>query len=371
MQSEKRCRKCLLTTRYSRISIDGDGLCTLCREAEVKGHPHIRSSEELKPLRDDLDNTLRTVLGKGDYDCLVGFSGGKDSVGLLYRLKRDYPGLRVLAATVNQYFMNEKARDNIKSLIDLLDIDHIFITPRKSFQLKFYRHLILNRHPGGYKTGMLDMQLTEERKGLCIYCAQVLHGFLTRHAFQNEIPLVLKGYAPGQPLWMFYEEDREKLCGEDTTPPFMYSAPFTEDDRRYCWNPTRIDMSGDWRKRVPRVLAPFHVWDYNTDSIREELRREGLLSGKKSSPVNTNCYLNYLMCHIDYRLEGYMNMLPFVSHLIRHGFMGEKERKEWMNVASQVSFASSFIKPSKLRDVEKALDIDSEEIIHRSKSGDS
>lgn len=363
MSSVKQCGKCLLTTRFSGISIGRDGLCTLCREACASGHPHIRSEAELKPLKDDLDRTLKNVKGNGDYDCIVGFSGGKDSVYLLYRLKRDYPHLRGLAVTINQYFLNEKARANIKSLIDTLDVDHLFITPRKSFQLRFYRHLILHRPPEGYKSGILDLHLKEERKGLCVYCAQTLHGLLTKYAFQNDIPLVLKGYAPGQPLWMFYEEDRTKLCTEDTTPPFMYSAPFTEEDRSCCWNPSRFDMNGREKERIPRVLAPLHVWNYNTDSIREELSREGLLSRKKSSPVDTNCYLNFLMCHIDYRLEGCLNMLPFVSHLIRHGFMGDKERKEWMNVSSQLSFASAFFPPAKLKEVEKILDVNAEEVI--------
>ncbi len=363
MPSVKQCGKCLLTTRFSGISIGSDGLCTLCKEAGATGHPHIRGEAELKPLREDLDRTLNNVRGNGDYDCLVGFSGGKDSIYLLYKLKRYYPHLRVLAVTINQYFLNEKARMNIKSLIDKLDVDHLFITPRKSFQLKFYRHLILHRPPEGYKTGVLDLHLKEERKGLCVYCAQTLHGLLTRYAFQNEIPLVLKGYAPGQPLWMFYEEDRQKLCTEDTTPPFMYSEPFNEEERSCCWNPKRFDISQCGKERVPRVLAPLHVWNYNTDTIRDELNREGLLSRKKSSPVDTNCYLNFLMCYIDYRLDGYLNMLPFVSHLIRHGFMGEKEREEWKNVSTIISCTSSFFTPAKLKEVEKSLSISAEEVI--------
>ena len=69
-------------------------------------------------LRDRLDR-FRDV---GKYDCLVGFSGGKDSSYVIYRLRSHY-NARVLAFTWDNGFLTDYARDNINRLVKEFDLE--------------------------------------------------------------------------------------------------------------------------------------------------------------------------------------------------------------------------------------------------------
>ncbi|WP_269849851.1 adenine nucleotide alpha hydrolase family protein [Methanosarcina horonobensis] len=47
--------------------------------------------------------------GKGKYDVIYALSGGKDSSYTLYKLKQDYPFLKVLAVQFDNGFISEGA----------------------------------------------------------------------------------------------------------------------------------------------------------------------------------------------------------------------------------------------------------------------
>ena len=63
--------------------------------------------------------------GEGAYDALLLFSGGKDSVYMLKRMRDEFPALRILAFTVDNTFMSPVAQENVAYLIRKLDVDHL------------------------------------------------------------------------------------------------------------------------------------------------------------------------------------------------------------------------------------------------------
>ena len=82
----KRCKRCLLPETHETLVLDSEGICNVCRAQEVKAE--INWSEPLNQL-DSLVNQYR---GKYRYDCLIPFSGGKDSTWTLYYLMKRYFG---------------------------------------------------------------------------------------------------------------------------------------------------------------------------------------------------------------------------------------------------------------------------------------
>ena len=70
----KRCSRCLLPETHETILIDGDGVCNVCRAQEVKDE--INWPDQLQKL----DALVEEYRGRYRYDCLVPFSGGKDSI---------------------------------------------------------------------------------------------------------------------------------------------------------------------------------------------------------------------------------------------------------------------------------------------------
>src|SRR5690606_8609575 len=75
---------------------------------------------------EDLRTRLESSRGRrqGDHDCLMLLSGGKDSTYALYRLVE--MGFDVLAFTLDNGFISEEAKANIRRVTEALDVEHVF-----------------------------------------------------------------------------------------------------------------------------------------------------------------------------------------------------------------------------------------------------
>ena len=73
------CTRCILPDTHETIQFDEEGVCNVCRQAERK-HTVINWEERHKML----DELVEQYRNKGIYDCIVPYSGGKDSVYQLW-----------------------------------------------------------------------------------------------------------------------------------------------------------------------------------------------------------------------------------------------------------------------------------------------
>ena len=78
MPALQRCNKCLLPETHETIVFDSSGICSICRNSEQK------MNVDWVARRKDLESIANQNRGVGVYDCIVPFSGGKDSVWTLY-----------------------------------------------------------------------------------------------------------------------------------------------------------------------------------------------------------------------------------------------------------------------------------------------
>ena len=90
----KKCKRCLLPETAPGADLDSSGVCQYCRTYKPADRQIFESLQ--KDREADLERCIADGRGQGEYDCLLCLSGGKDSVYLLYKLKKEY-GLRVLA----------------------------------------------------------------------------------------------------------------------------------------------------------------------------------------------------------------------------------------------------------------------------------
>ena len=153
--------------------------------ASTRGLDLDREEQARKEREADLESALQECRGKGEYDCLVNLSGGKDSCYLLYRLTREY-GLKVLAFTTDMN-VPEIAWDNIRRTVVKLNVDHIVYTPPRDFYRKLYRICCRTRKravPSGPCA-------TFARR-----CSKAMRW---PSLWRRRIPLVVAGYSPGQP----------------------------------------------------------------------------------------------------------------------------------------------------------------------------
>jgi hypothetical protein len=369
----KRCQNCLITDKCPNTEIGEEQLCNFCKEGEPENpnNKHHLTLEQKAPYREDLDKTLKTVKGKDRYDVLLGFTGGKDSTYLLYKLKQTYPHLRILLVTIDIGFLSNTAFENIKAITNKLNTDHIFIKVNNGFYKKFYKYLFEHRNPGGYKVATYLNDAANEIRGFCDYCHGVADGLMVKYAYDNKIPLVMLGVAPGQPIYMFYELTKEEFI-KHALPGFIYQEPFTERDRDYFWEGAKTVADKDF----PRIIFPFHVMEYNADGFRRELAEAGIIPDyKRSSPAKTNCSLNFVMTFIDYMIDEYFMMLPYAAKLIRNGELNRNEwRKRFIILEAMLKNSRFLLKHArrsplikKVRELEKILDISVEDIVAKHK----
>lgn len=304
------CKNCLLPIQVAGSQLDAKGVCAPCRAYSKEDRSHDEIARETREA--DLERALKDCRGKAEYDCLVCFSGGKDSAYLLYKLKREY-GLNVLAYTTD---MNVPpiAWDNIRRTLDKLDVDHISYRPPRGFYRKLYRFLLTNQEERGAV------------RTVCYICAPLFEGYAIREATDREIPLVVAAYSPGQPDpdRMFYEFVPDRIANIDWTPPEVReSGEFSEQELALFWNPLKYPEG----TAFPRYLAPFHAWKYSQEDVMQKVVELGLiLDQKHASPVHSNCPLNWLLMHSDLKNLGYNPYAPEFSALIREG---KAKRSYW------------------------------------------
>ncbi len=143
----KSCSKCVMDDTALEISYDEHGICSFCKEYDL------RSLKDLHQNPEDLNrlgiflNSIKEERKIYEYDCLIGVSGGVDSSYVAYLLKKVY-GLNPLAVHLDNAWNSELAISNVEKIMKILDIDlitHVLDWNEfKDIQLSFLKSSISN-----------------------------------------------------------------------------------------------------------------------------------------------------------------------------------------------------------------------------------
>ena len=129
------CSRCIIDTNVPGSKFDETGVCSYC-----KIHDKL---DKLFPLNEEGNKNLANLVSKikangknKKYDCVVGISGGRDSIYTLYLLKQ--MGLRPLAVHFNDGFGNPVTGENMIRATKKLNVDLRTVTSdwRESKDLK-------------------------------------------------------------------------------------------------------------------------------------------------------------------------------------------------------------------------------------------
>lgn len=135
------CSKCVTPDSRPRIVFNTEGVCNACLNAEAK------KKIDWKSRNEELIDLLKRYKSKdGSWDCIVPWSGGKDSSSIAWRLKYEY-GMNPLLVTFSPIIPNEVGRYNRESMIKA-GFDHLFFRPnQKVHQILAKRFLIERGNP--------------------------------------------------------------------------------------------------------------------------------------------------------------------------------------------------------------------------------
>jgi len=123
----KRCTRCVMPETWPGITFDDAGVCSICREAEKK--VEIDWAERQSWLREILQRYKEYAKSRGNkYDCLVGYSGGKDTAYTLWAAVKKY-GMKPLVVTFDHGFpLSPEGEWNMMEVPKKLDCDHLRFT---------------------------------------------------------------------------------------------------------------------------------------------------------------------------------------------------------------------------------------------------
>jgi len=291
----KRCKKCLIPETFPDIKLNSRKLCNLCL-----------NDDENREFKHDIKKTIYKqkfekyidgIKGKQEYDCLLLYSGGKDSTYLLYQLKEKYK-LKILAVFVDTGLENNVAKKNIKRGVDFFNVDNLTIIPENDLFKRVYLYLIQNIGESTYS----DL--------VCETCQKIIQSIGLNIASEQKIPFVALGYSPDQESNVF-EFPREDLL-KSWVPEKINKGPFNEKDLSYFWRPKNSE-------HIPHFIIPFNAIDYpGEEKIIEELIQIGMGKKQDFNPLNSNCHLTWLLQHLDIKKNKYNPYIENLSKQIRY-----------------------------------------------------
>ena len=169
------CQRCVLTTSVPGVTLDADGVCSVCREHDANREvydAYFKSEDDLR----DLFHTTHNP--DGQYDVLLMYSGGKDSTYVLNRLVD--MGQRILAVTFDNDYVPKDCFENIRGVCEDSGVDSLILSLNRETMDRVFASSL--RTDGEVCTG----------------CFRALTARGTEVAIEKEIPIVMTGLSRGQ-----------------------------------------------------------------------------------------------------------------------------------------------------------------------------
>ncbi len=173
------CSRCVMPETAETLGFDEQGVCSVCRQIEVK-----QDQIDWGQRGQDLDALIEQYRGKHDYDCIVPFSGGKDSAFTLWYLVT-VKKLKCLVVRFDHGFMRPTIEDNCLKTLRRLGCDIVKFTPNWQVVRK------------------LMYEALKRRGDFCWHCHTGIFSFPMWEALRHQVPLVFWG-EPSSEYSSFY-----------------------------------------------------------------------------------------------------------------------------------------------------------------------
>lgn len=319
----KLCTKCVIPETAESLSFDESGSCSVCKQIEYKMEEIDWDKRKL-----ELQDLINQYKGKYDYDCIVPFSGGKDSTFTLYYLVKEL-GLKCLVVRFDHLFMRDVVEDNCNKTFKKLGVDVIKFSPNWNVVKK------------------LMFESLVRRGDFCWHCHTGIFAYPMHVSLMTKVPLIFWG-EPGAEYSSFYsydelEESDERrfnlkinlgINAEDMVGMLDNSVsdyrvterdlkPFTYPDREMLMeNNTKSVFLGyyiPWNpKKQSKLISKNLGWSGDkVEGIPPEYNYEKI-----------ECYMQGLRDYIKFLKRGFGRTSHLTSIDIRNGEMDRKKALE-------------------------------------------
>ena len=239
------CTRCVIPHTSESVTFDRSGVCSVCHQIEYK-----EQAIDWDTRGQQLDELLERHRGKYDYDCIVPFSGGKDSTYTLWYLVTQKK-LKCLVVSFDHGFYRPRHLENRQRTLKKLGQDFIQFTPN----WKLVRKLMY--------------ESLRRRGDFCWHCHTGIFSYPMRLAVKLEIPLLMWGEPTGE-YASFYTYDEVEEVNEERFNRFV-NLGITAEDMKGMLDDKVSDFQPDERDFLP--------YTYPTKKELRQLKCESLLLG--------------------------------------------------------------------------------------------
>jgi N-acetyl sugar amidotransferase len=311
----KKCTKCLLPETHESITFDESGVCSVCKQIEFKN-----GKIDWEQRKKDLTALIEENRGKYDYDCIIPFSGGKDSTWTLYYLMKEYK-IKPLVVRFDHGFLRPNLNENTIKVLRNMGADFHSFTPNWKVVQK------------------LMLQSFLEKGDFCWHCHTGIFSYPMHVALRYNVPLIFWG-EPSSEYTSYYSYDQAEEVDEKRFNRYVNLGITAVDmavrlggdlDER-DFKPYTYPQLKELRKLQYRsvCLGSYIPWDVKMQSkvIADELGWKGDLVENVPEQYNyekIECYLQGVRDYIKYIKRGYTRPTHLASIDIRNERLTREE----------------------------------------------
>lgn len=259
----KYCIRCMMPETHETIEFDKSGVCNICRQ-----HKYKKARIDWDGKQKEFEEIIEQHRGKHSYDCIVPFSGGKDSTYTLWHLVNHYD-LRCLVISFDHGFYRPKLIENRIRTFKKLNVSSLIFRPNWKAVKKL----------------MLESLL---RKGdFCWHCHTGVFAYPMQMAIKLNVPLIIWG-EPQAEYTAYYTYD-EVVQGKEEVDEKRFNRfinlGITAEDMIGMLNDPTVDIRDLEPFTYPRLqdlksinyrsicLGSYFPWDVkrHVEIIRREL----------------------------------------------------------------------------------------------------
>jgi tRNA(Ile)-lysidine synthase TilS/MesJ len=300
----------VLNEHFPGIRFDENGICNFCSSADSADKQHsIRSKHEAR-----FRQLVEEHKGRGSYDCLTAYSGGKDSTYTLHLLLERYD-LRILTYSFDNWFQSDTARRNIRNVLRNANVDHLTVTP--SFES--IRNITLT----SMSDDIYPLKAMTRASSICTSCISLVRFAGFRIAIDQDIPFLVFGMSPGQaPTATAVVKTNPRMIKTMQEALLRPLAEKMGDTiRPYFLEQRHFDKA----ESFPYSINPLAFTDYDEEVIFKTITKYGWRKPDDTDANSTNCLLNALANQVHLDKYGFNPYAYEVAELVRIGCMTREE----------------------------------------------
>ena len=311
------CKKCVLDSDIPGIQInEKTGLCHFCETYTPL------TSQEKKEYLTKIEELFEQYGGKGKYDVIYALSGGKDSSYTLYKLKKDYPFLKVLAVQFDNGFTSEGAIKNAKKMCKITGSDYYQLTMEKEILYDTFRRAAesYDAFPKFAKYRASD---------ICNVCITIIKQKLIEQAIIQKAPFIVFAFTAGQsPNPIINLSPNFIQWSRDLFKKQLEKIGVDDKDELFLLKNKVIENMGE---NTLSILHPLCLWEYSEDKVLDTLLEIGWEQPGIDDSNSTNCTLNSFACYNHLEKYGFHPYAFDTAGLVRSGEMPREEGLEKIN----------------------------------------